>query len=43
MSHRAGLIAISADRRTRSRTCEGFRGGHPWKWTLCNEIRVGEG
>ena len=43
MSNRAGLAAISAGRRTRSRTGAGFRGGHPWKWTLCNEIRLGEG
>ena len=39
MSHRAGLIAISAGRRTRSRSCEGFRG----KGTPGNAARVGEG
>ncbi len=35
------MIAISADRRTRSRTWEWFQHGRPWKWTLCNEERAG--
>lgn len=35
------MIAIAADRRTRSRTWEWFRDGAPWKWTLCNEEKVG--
>lgn len=34
------MIAIAADRRTRSRTWEWFQGGRPWKWTLCNEHKV---
>jgi hypothetical protein len=34
------MIALSDDRQTRSRTWEWFKGGRPWKWTLCNEARV---
>lgn len=34
------MIAIAADRRTRSRTWEWFQKGRPWKWTLCNEHRI---
>jgi len=34
------MIAISADRLTRSRTWEWFQHGRPWKWTLCNEERA---
>lgn len=37
------MIALSADRGTRSRTWEWFRNGRPWKWTLCNEHKVTEG
>lgn len=33
------MIAIAADRQSRSRTWEWFQGGKPWKWTLCNEAR----
>ena len=35
------MIAISADGESRSRTWEWFQGDRPWKWTLCNERRVG--
>lgn len=34
------MIAISADRQSRSRTWEWFQDGQPWKWTLCNERRI---
>ncbi|WP_230206989.1 hypothetical protein [Novosphingobium sp. Gsoil 351] len=34
------MIAISADRLSRSRTWEWFQGGRPWKWTLCNERKI---
>ncbi|MFN2098522.1 hypothetical protein [Altererythrobacter sp. MF3-039] len=34
------MIAIAADRQTRSRTWEWFKNGRPWKWTLCNEHRI---
>jgi hypothetical protein len=34
------MIAIAADRQTRSRTWEWFQDGRPWKWTLCNERRI---
>lgn len=35
------MIAIAADGRTRARTWEWFKDGRPWKWTLCNEEKVG--
>lgn len=35
------MIAIAADRRTRARTWEWFKDGRPWRWTLCNEEKVG--
>lgn len=34
------MIAIAPDNRTRARTWQWFKGGKPWKRTLCDEWRI---